>query len=106
LLDFRLLRRSALDPRQLTASRYDIEVDLPLALLGQESRARGAREARGPQPRAHGTSPLRDGTRILWRIFGRRFGSLRLPDLAYNPPLMSGRTLRLATTARSGICCS
>ena len=70
---FRAVRAAALAPCRLTAVRYDIEVDVLLALLG-----RGARVVEVPvrrSPRVHGAtglSPIRDGSRILRRILARR----------------------------------
>ena len=70
---FREVRRASLAPCTLRAVRYDIEVDVLLALL-----ARGQRVVEVPvrrSPRRHGAtglSPLSDGTRILVRILARR----------------------------------
>lgn len=70
---FRAVRRAALVPCTLRAVRYDIEVDVLLALL-----ARGERVIEVPvrrSPRRHGAtglSPFTDGARILARIVARR----------------------------------
>lgn len=70
---FRALRSDALARCTLEAVRYDIEVDVLLALL-----SRGERVVEVPvrrSPREHGSTglaPVRDGTRILRRIVARR----------------------------------
>lgn len=72
---FRAIRKRALEGCTLTAERYDIEVDVLLALL-----ARGERVVEVPvrrSPRRHGAtdlSPFVDGARILRRIVARRLG--------------------------------
>lgn len=75
---FRAVRSSALARCSLRAARYDIEVDVLLALLQI-----GARVVEVPvrrSPRAHGASGLDsvvDGTRILLRILDRRLDVAR-----------------------------
>jgi glycosyltransferase involved in cell wall biosynthesis len=70
---FRAVRRAALEGCTLAAERYDIEVDLLLALLEGGQRVVEVPVRR--EARAFGTtdlSPFRDGTRILWRILAHR----------------------------------
>jgi glycosyltransferase involved in cell wall biosynthesis len=73
---FKALRRALAAELALTAGRYDIEVDVLLAVL-----ARGGRVVEVPvrrDARRHGHSHLNrivDGTRILRRILARRFGA-------------------------------
>ncbi len=75
---FRAVRRRVLKRCDLRAERYDIEVDLLLALLDM-----GARVVEVPVrrlPREHGKSGLDsvvDGTRILSRILDRRLDRVR-----------------------------
>lgn len=70
---FRVVRARPLAACRLTAVRYDIELDILLALL-----ARGARVVEVPvdrYPRRHGRSDLssvRDGTRMLLKMLSRR----------------------------------
>ena len=79
----RALRRAALARCELRAARYDIEVDVLLALLDA-----GARVVEIPvrrMPRAHGASGLDsavDGSRILWRILDRLLDKARRWRLA------------------------
>lgn len=71
---FRAVRKSALDRCTIRATRYDIEVDVLLALLSNGERVIEVPVRRSP--RAHGStglSPFVDGTRILARILARRF---------------------------------
>jgi len=76
---FRAVRRRAVATCTLRAERYDIEVDLLLAILSA-----GGRVAEVPvrrMPRVHGASGLDstiDGTRILWRILDRRLDQVRV----------------------------
>lgn len=70
---FRAVRKSALDTCTITAERYDIEVDVVIALLQGGHRVVEVPVSRYARP--HGTTGLssfRDGTRILWRILARR----------------------------------
>lgn len=72
---FRVLRKSALEGCRLKAKRYDIEVDILLALL--ESGGRVVEIPVKRYPRTYGTTDLasfRDGSRIFWRILSRRAG--------------------------------
>ncbi|MFO0762205.1 MAG: glycosyltransferase family 2 protein [Byssovorax sp.] len=71
---FRCVRRTAADRCALSASRYDIEVDLLLGVLRNGGRVVEVPVKR--EARLHGQSQLgsiRDGTRILLRILRRRF---------------------------------
>jgi glycosyltransferase involved in cell wall biosynthesis len=71
---FRAVRRSALARCRLTATRYDIEVDLVLGVLRAGGRVVEVPVRR--MPRQAGTSDLdslRDGARILGRILRKRF---------------------------------
>lgn len=71
---FKALRRELCSKLELTAGRYDIEVDLLLGVL-----KRGGRVVEVPvrrEARAHGKSHLNsvvDGSRILARILKKRF---------------------------------
>jgi len=72
---FRVVRKKALDGCRLKAKRYDIEVDILLALL--ESGGRVVEIPVKRYPRTYGTTDLssfRDGSRIFWRILSRRVG--------------------------------
>lgn len=70
---FRAVRRDALDGLDLRASRYDIEVDLLLALLSRGGRVVEVPVRRSPRTQgATSLAPFRDGTRILGRILARR----------------------------------
>lgn len=72
---FRVLRRASISDCNLSARRYDIEVDVLIALL-----QRGRHVVEIPVNRyartygSTGLSSFRDGTRILWRIVSRRVG--------------------------------
>ena len=72
---FRVIRKKAVADCNLSAQRYDIEVDVLIALL-----QRGRHVVEVPvnrYPRTYGStglSSIRDGTRILWRIVSRRVG--------------------------------
>jgi glycosyltransferase involved in cell wall biosynthesis len=71
---FRAVRRSAAARCELSASRYDIEVDLLLGVLRNGGRVVEVPVSRAARP--HGVSHLdsvRDGSRILARILRRRF---------------------------------
>ena len=70
---FRAVRRDVLAPCRITAVRYDIEVDVLLALLGRGERVVEVPVRRSPRPHgATGLSPVWDGARILRKIVGRR----------------------------------
>jgi glycosyltransferase involved in cell wall biosynthesis len=72
---FRVIRKKSLDGCRLKAKRYDIEVDILLALL--ESGGRVVEIPVKRYPRTYGTTDLssfRDGGRIFWRILSRRAG--------------------------------
>lgn len=72
---FRVVRKRALEGCSLKAKRYDIEVDILLALL--ESGGRVVEIPVKRYPRTYGTTDLssfRDGSRIFWRILSRRAG--------------------------------
>jgi glycosyltransferase involved in cell wall biosynthesis len=71
---FRAVRRSAAARVKLSASRYDIEVDLLLGVLRTGGKVAEVPVSRAARP--HGTTHLdsiRDGSRILARILRRRF---------------------------------
>ncbi|MGB1013250.1 MAG: glycosyltransferase family 2 protein [Nannocystaceae bacterium] len=75
---FRVVRRRAVAACTLRAERYDIEVDLLLAILSAGGRVVEVPVRR--MPRAHGASGLDsavDGARILWRILDRRLDRVR-----------------------------
>lgn len=75
---FRLVRRAAAERVSLSASRYNIEVDLLLGVLRSGGRVVEVPVTR--RRRAHGRSGLRsfrDGTLILGHILRRRFGPVR-----------------------------
>lgn len=83
---FRVVRRRALVGCELRAERYDIEVDLLLALLTAGRRVIEVPVRR--MPRSHGQSGLDsaiDGVRILWRILDRRFDAVRPVGLGGRP---------------------
>jgi glycosyltransferase involved in cell wall biosynthesis len=72
---YRVVRKGALSGCRLTAQRYDIEVDILLALLEKGRRVVEIPVAR--YPRSYGRTDLssfRDGSLILWRILSRRVG--------------------------------
>lgn len=70
---FRAVRRSALIGCELRARRYDIEVDVLLALLARGGRVVEVPVRRSPRHHGHtGLSPILDGSRILARIVARR----------------------------------
>ncbi len=72
---FRVIRKDSLTNCNLYADRYDIEVDLLLALVEQGSRIVEVPVNRYPRPHGStGLSSFRDGTHILWRILSRRVG--------------------------------
>lgn len=71
---FRAVRKAAAQRARLTATRYDIEVDLLLSVLRSGGRVVDVPVTR--MRRSHGASHLdsfRDGTRILIRILRKRF---------------------------------
>jgi glycosyltransferase involved in cell wall biosynthesis len=71
---FRAVRRSAAARVELSASRYDIEVDLLLGVLRTGGKVVEVPVSRAARP--HGSTHLdaiRDGSRILARILRRRF---------------------------------
>lgn len=75
---FRCVRAEAARRAGLSASRYDIEVDLLLAVLGSGGVVVEVPVRR--EPRRHGRSQLssvRDGTRILVKIVQRRLDAAR-----------------------------
>lgn len=75
---FRAVWRSQLEQCRLTATRYDIEVDLLLGLLARGERVVEVPVRRSPRRGGRtGLSPIRDGTRILWRIVARRIAAGR-----------------------------
>jgi glycosyltransferase involved in cell wall biosynthesis len=72
---YRVVRKDALEGCRLRAERYDIEVDILLALLEKGGRVVEIPVAR--YPRSYGRTDLssfRDGSRIFWRILSRRVG--------------------------------
>jgi glycosyltransferase involved in cell wall biosynthesis len=70
---FRAVRRDALDRCQLSAERYDIEVDLLLAMLTSGERVVEVPVHRSARLMGRtGLVPLIDGTRILLRIVAHR----------------------------------
>jgi glycosyltransferase involved in cell wall biosynthesis len=75
---FRAFRRPLLDQLDFRATRYDVEMDMLLDLLG-----RGGRVVEIPvrrAPRRQGASklgPIRDGSRILWTIVRHRLRRAR-----------------------------
>ena len=75
---FRCLPRAVFDRCSLTAGRYDIEVDLLLAVLRQGERVVEVPVTRHPRPAGRSKlSALRDGTRILARILRHRLSPPR-----------------------------
>jgi glycosyltransferase involved in cell wall biosynthesis len=73
---FKAFRAETLRRVNLSAHRFDIEVDLLLGVLGAGGRVVEVPVRRGP--REHGESrlnSLRDGTRILRRIVARRLSA-------------------------------
>lgn len=77
---FKAFRTDVLPRIELRASRFDIEVDLLLGVLGAGGRVVEIPVRRAP--RQHGASRLNsflDGARILRRIVVRRFGRVRSP---------------------------
>ncbi len=77
---FRAIRRAALERCSIRAERYDIEVDVLLALLQVPGGGRVVEIPVRRSPREHGASGLDsvvDGTRILCRILDRRLDAPR-----------------------------